>query len=188
MLPIIIILILVVICASLLVLFITSEKCYNELLDKYIYYKYDKYSKAKELLEKAMKDMEILYETGKDEGCYGIKFKWRCLAEVKKLFKDDSIEEDFEPYEEPTLDNWISTKQELPKVHGEYLAVVNGKITQVLYNPTGYLKWSTCYSDGFTVLDESEITYWQYLPKLPTNSFRDNSIYDVKKENYEKFS
>ena len=92
MLPIIIILILVVMCVSLFVLFITSEKCYNELLDKYIYYKYDKYGKAKELLEKAMEDMETLYETGKDEGCYGIEFKWRYSEDVEKLFEDDNID------------------------------------------------------------------------------------------------
>ena len=45
--------------------------------------------KAKRLLKAAMGDMEILYETGKDEGCLGIEFKWRYADETKKLLNDE---------------------------------------------------------------------------------------------------
>lgn len=43
--------------------------------------------KAKELLKAAMEDMKILYETGKDEGCIGIEFKWRYADEALKLIE-----------------------------------------------------------------------------------------------------
>ena len=39
----------------------------------------------KRLLKAAMEDMKILYETGKDEGCIGIEFKWRYADEALKL-------------------------------------------------------------------------------------------------------
>lgn len=48
----------------------------------------EKYDKAKRLLKAAMGDMEILYETGKDEGCVGIKFKWRYADEALELIGD----------------------------------------------------------------------------------------------------
>ena len=44
---------------------------------------------AKRLLKVAMGDMEILYEAGKDEGCVGIKFKWRYADEALKLLNDE---------------------------------------------------------------------------------------------------
>lgn len=43
--------------------------------------------KAKRLLKAAMEDMKILYETGKDEGCIGIEFKWRYADEALKLIE-----------------------------------------------------------------------------------------------------
>lgn len=49
----------------------------------------ERLEKAKRLLKAAMGDMEILYETGKDEGCLGIEFKWRYADEVKKLLNDE---------------------------------------------------------------------------------------------------
>ena len=36
-----------------------------------------------------MKDMKILYEAGKDEGCIGIEFKWRYAKEALKLIGDE---------------------------------------------------------------------------------------------------
>ena len=45
---------------------------------------------AKKLLKAAMEDMNTLYETGKDEGCIGIKFKWRFADEAEKLMGDES--------------------------------------------------------------------------------------------------
>lgn len=42
---------------------------------------------AKELLKYAMEDMNTLYESGKDEGCINIKFKWRYADRVEKLLK-----------------------------------------------------------------------------------------------------
>ena len=39
------------------------------------------------LLKEAMKDMKILYEAGKDEGCVGIDFKWRYADCAEKIFK-----------------------------------------------------------------------------------------------------
>ena len=42
---------------------------------------------AKRLLKAAMEDMKILYETGKDEGCIGIEFKWRFADEALKLIE-----------------------------------------------------------------------------------------------------
>lgn len=44
---------------------------------------------AKRLLKVAMKDMKMLYESGKDEGCVGIEFKWRYADEVLKLIGED---------------------------------------------------------------------------------------------------
>lgn len=44
---------------------------------------------AKRLLKLAMEDMNTLYESGKDEGCYGIKFKWRYTDEALKLIGED---------------------------------------------------------------------------------------------------
>jgi hypothetical protein len=49
----------------------------------------EKYDKAKELLKMAMKDMKILYESGKDEGCIGIEFKWRYANEALKLIGEE---------------------------------------------------------------------------------------------------
>lgn len=86
------IIILVGIFACLISIIVADIKSYNKLLDKYIYYRYDKYDKAKELLEKAITDMETLYEANKDEGCYGIEFKWRYSEDVEKLFEDDNID------------------------------------------------------------------------------------------------
>lgn len=45
---------------------------------------------AKKLLKVAMKDMKILYESGRDEGCVGIEFKWRYTNEALKLIGDES--------------------------------------------------------------------------------------------------
>ena len=41
------------------------------------------------LLKAAMEDMNTLYESGKDEGCIGIKFRWRYADEALKLIGDD---------------------------------------------------------------------------------------------------
>ena len=41
--------------------------------------------RAKELLKHAMEDMKTIYEANKDEGCYGIDFKWRYADEAEKL-------------------------------------------------------------------------------------------------------
>ena len=49
----------------------------------------ERLEKAKQLLKAAMGDIEILYETGKDEGCLGIEFKWRYADEAKKLLNDE---------------------------------------------------------------------------------------------------
>lgn len=45
---------------------------------------------AKRLLKVAMEDMKILYESGRDEGCVGIEFKWRYANEALKLIGDES--------------------------------------------------------------------------------------------------
>lgn len=47
----------------------------------------DELKESKRLLKAAMGDMEILYEAGKDEGCVGIKFKWRYEDEALKLIE-----------------------------------------------------------------------------------------------------
>lgn len=39
------------------------------------------------LLKEAMKDMETLYEAGKDEGCVVIDFRWRYADRAEKIFK-----------------------------------------------------------------------------------------------------
>ena len=44
--------------------------------------------RAKRLLKAAMEDMKTLYEAGKDEGCYGIEFRWRFADEAEKLLKE----------------------------------------------------------------------------------------------------
>ena len=51
----------------------------------------EKFDKAKELLKMAMKDMKILYEAGKDEGCVGIEFKWRYADEVERLINNSNV-------------------------------------------------------------------------------------------------
>lgn len=43
----------------------------------------------KKFLIIAMNDMETIYEAGKDEGCYGIKFKWRYNDKALQLIGDD---------------------------------------------------------------------------------------------------
>lgn len=48
-----------------------------------------KYEEAKRLLKLAMEDMKKLYEAGKDEGCYGIEFRWRFADEAEKLLKEN---------------------------------------------------------------------------------------------------
>lgn len=45
--------------------------------------------RAKSLLKQAMEDMKTIYEANKDEGCYGIEFKWRYADEAEKLLKED---------------------------------------------------------------------------------------------------
>ena len=45
--------------------------------------------RAKRLLKAAMEDMKTLYKAGKDEGCYGIEFRWRFADEAEKLLKED---------------------------------------------------------------------------------------------------
>lgn len=42
---------------------------------------------AKQLLKAAMEDMKMLYESGRDEGCIGIEFKWRYADEALKLIE-----------------------------------------------------------------------------------------------------
>lgn len=43
----------------------------------------------KKFLIIAMNDMETIYEAGKDEGCYGVKFKWRYEDKALQLIGDD---------------------------------------------------------------------------------------------------
>lgn len=47
---------------------------------------------AKRLLKLAMEDMNTLYEAGKDEGCVGVKFKWRYADEAIKLIGENTDE------------------------------------------------------------------------------------------------
>ena len=58
-------------------------------LNKISYGFYKELKEAKRLLKAAMGDMEILYETGKDEGCLGIEFKWRYADEALALIGDE---------------------------------------------------------------------------------------------------
>lgn len=44
---------------------------------------------TKQLLKLAMEDMKMLYESGKDEGCIGIEFKWRYADEALKLIGEE---------------------------------------------------------------------------------------------------
>ena len=48
----------------------------------------NKYEEAKRLLKLAMEDMKTLYEAGKDEGCYGVEFKWRFADEAEKILNE----------------------------------------------------------------------------------------------------
>lgn len=41
--------------------------------------------RAKSLLKHAMEDMKTIYEANKDEGCYGIEFKWRYADVAEEL-------------------------------------------------------------------------------------------------------
>ena len=47
------------------------------------------FKEAKQLLKLAMEDMKMLYESGKDEGCVGIEFKWRYADEALKLIGEE---------------------------------------------------------------------------------------------------
>lgn len=51
----------------------------------------EKFDRVKELLKMAMEDMKILYEAGKDEGCAGIEFKWRCANEAERLINNINV-------------------------------------------------------------------------------------------------
>lgn len=53
---------------------------------------HEQIAEYKRLLKAAMEDMNTLYEAGKDEGCIGIKFKWRFADKVLKLIGDESSE------------------------------------------------------------------------------------------------
>lgn len=47
------------------------------------------FKEAKQLLKLAMEDMKMLYESGRDEGCVGIEFKWRYADEALKLIGEE---------------------------------------------------------------------------------------------------
>lgn len=63
-----------------------EDKHWNEC--RQIAHYEDELKEAKRLLKAAMEDMNTLYESSKDEGCLGIKFKWRYEDEAKRLLKE----------------------------------------------------------------------------------------------------
>ena len=67
--------------ASLLESLTNLQLAYNEQMIEL--------EKAKRLLKQAMEDMKTIYEANKDEGCYGIDFKWRYADEVMKILKEE---------------------------------------------------------------------------------------------------
>lgn len=70
------------------------------------------------------------------------------------------------------VNQWVSTKDRLPEESDEYLAVVDGVIMEVSYNPKqkGLIcVWSTCDADGFRPLPDDAVTHWMPMPEAPTN-------------------
>lgn len=69
---------------------LTSE-CYRLIKEKgELLKQHEQIVEYKRLLKAAMEDMNTLYEAGKDEGCIGIKFKWRFADKALKLIGDES--------------------------------------------------------------------------------------------------
>ena len=70
--------------------FITKKQSAQEIADnRQLVVWLKELKEAKRLLRQAMKDMKTIYESGKDEGCYGIEFKWRYANEAEKLLDGD---------------------------------------------------------------------------------------------------
>ena len=66
---------------------------------------------------------------------------------------------------------WISVKDRLPEEYGNYLAVVDGEVTECTYSGP-FIKgmingWSTCNANGLKWLRDEHVTYWIPLPEPP---------------------
>lgn len=87
--------------------------------------------------------------------------------ELCKSVMDYYLVEDVQP-----VNQWVSTKDRLPEKSDEYLAVVDGVIMEVSYDPKqkGLIcVWSTCDAEGFRPLPDDAVTHWMPFPELPIN-------------------
>ena len=71
----------------------------------------------------------------------------------------------------PTIGGWISVKDRLPEEYGNYLAVVDGEVTECTYSGP-FIKgiitgWSTCEANGLKWLRDEHVTCWMPLPEPP---------------------
>ena len=66
---------------------------------------------------------------------------------------------------------WVSVNDKLPEEYGNYLAVVDGEVTECTYSGPfikGMIKgWSTCNANGLTWLRDEHVTCWMPLPEPP---------------------
>ena len=64
---------------------------------------------------------------------------------------------------------WISVKDRMPEEYGNYLAVVDGEVTECTYSRP-FIKgiingWSLCNANGFKWLRDEHVTCWMPLPE-----------------------
>ena len=88
----------------------------------------------------------------------------------KELYSHyDAVREHIQTLEK--TNGWISVKDRLPEEYGNYLAVVDGEVTECTYSRP-FIKgiingWITCNANGFKWLRDEHITHWMPLPEPP---------------------
>lgn len=89
---------------------------------------------------------------------------WKAVSALRCAKKELLKEIDF-------CGKWISVKDRLPEEYGNYLAVVDGEVTECTYSGP-FVKgiitgWSTCEANGLKWLHDEHVTCWMPLPEPP---------------------
>ena len=103
--------------------------------------------------------------------CYDCPFCYGCICDKPTMPHC--------PLQEATGTNvgkWISVKVRLPEEYGNYLAVVDGEVTECTYSGP-FVKgiitgWSTCEANGLKWLRDEHVTCWMPLPEPPKEETR----------------